>query len=222
MNYPAQAPLLKNYINVMELLVEDEVRRQTKNMSPRTASLIRSPEVISYALNQLPSLYATSKRGWDYQVREGQRKYGVQISQTVRYAVNAVLRDPIASSASLEVQLPSTLRDVLYQLRHMLHNPDLDWENIPYAIGRLLTDHHYHRQLSNYSAVQNNLEVSQQQLGYRFSNGKSKHASELSSQVVMNGLGPNRRDVGRLSNPIHLASSVPLEERQGWNDPLVL
>jgi hypothetical protein len=221
MDYPAQAPLLKNYINVMELLVEDEVRRQTKNMSPRTASLIRTSEVISYALNQLPALYATSKRGWDYQVREGQRKHGIQISQTVRYAVNAVLRDPIASSASLEVQLPSALRDVLYKLRHMLHNPDLDWENIPHAIGRLLTDHHYHRQLSSYSAVQNSLEASQQQLGYRFSNGKSKHGSELSNEVVMNGLGSNRH-VGRLSNPIHLAALLPMEEREGWNDPLVL
>jgi hypothetical protein len=64
-------------------------------------------------------------------------------------AVNAVLRDPIMSSVPLGVQIPSSLRKVLYELRIILRDRHLEWEDVPKSIERLFQDRVLYHQLSN-------------------------------------------------------------------------
>lgn len=129
------------YKNVMELLVEEEVSRQYEALSPRIASYVNPTELVAYALNQLPALYATSEKGLEYQLRRGKEKYMAQIAQAVKRALAAVSRDPLRSSNPLQDQLSisTPLREVLHQMRLLLRNDKVDWESLPNAVEQALT-----------------------------------------------------------------------------------
>lgn len=127
------------YKNVMELLVEAEVSRQYKALSPRMASYVDPTELVAYALNQLPALYATSEKGLDYQLKRGQEKYMAQIAQAVQRAIAAVSRDPLRASNPLQDQFAAPLREVLHQMRLVLRNDKVDWENLPNAVEQAIS-----------------------------------------------------------------------------------
>ncbi len=122
------------YKNAMELLVEEEVERQVRALPPRVASYINQTELVAYALNQLPALYATSEKGLEFQIQRGRVKLAVQVSQAVQRAIAAIRRDPLRSYVPLQPQQSTHLRDVLHQLRRVLKNDSLNWENLPVAI----------------------------------------------------------------------------------------
>jgi len=126
------------YQNVMELLVEEEVSRQYKALSPRIASYVNPTELTAYALNQLPALYATSEKGLDYQLKRGKEKYKTQIAQAVQRALVAVSRDPLRSSSPLQDRYTAPLRDVLHQMRLLLRNDKVDWESLPNAVEQAI------------------------------------------------------------------------------------
>lgn len=127
------------YKNVMELLVEEEVSRQYKALSPRMASYVNPTELVAYALNQLPALYATSEKGLEYQLKRGREKYMAQIAQAVQRAMAAVSRDPLRASNPLQDQFATPLREVLHQMRLLLRNDKVDWENLPNAVEQAIT-----------------------------------------------------------------------------------
>ncbi|NJR65151.1 MAG: late competence development ComFB family protein [Leptolyngbyaceae cyanobacterium CRU_2_3] len=127
------------YKNVMELLVEAEVSRQVKALPTQIASYIHQAELVAYALNQLPALYATSEKGLDYQLERGKTKYAAQVAQSVQRAIAAVHRDPLRSYAPLKSQKNIPFREVLQQMRGLLRNDCVDWENLPLAVEQALT-----------------------------------------------------------------------------------
>ncbi len=123
----------------MEVLVEEEAKTQLKALPARVASYINQVELIAYALNQLPSLYATSQQGLEYQVQRGRTKFGTQITQAVQRAIAAIRRDPLRTCVPLQSQPQSVpLRDVLHQLRLVLKNDKVDWETLPTAVAEAL------------------------------------------------------------------------------------
>jgi hypothetical protein len=125
----------------MEILVEEEVERQIKTLPPRTSTYINRLELVAYALNQLPSLYATSERGLEYQLQRGRAKFKDQIKQAVLRALAAIRRDPIRTYAPLQPpQQSAPLKEVLHQLRVVLKNDKVDWENLPKAVELALQD----------------------------------------------------------------------------------
>ncbi|MBD2461282.1 late competence development ComFB family protein [Oscillatoria sp. FACHB-1407] len=128
------------YKNAMEVLVEEEVDRQVKALPARSTVYINRLELVAYALNQLPSLYATSERGFDYQLQRGRSKFQEQITQAVRRALAAIRRDPIRTYAPLQAPHQSApLREVLHELRLLLKNDKVDWETLPKEVERALS-----------------------------------------------------------------------------------
>ncbi len=172
MSYATETTSVKSYLNVMELLVEAEVRRQLILLPPKTLDLLQSSEVTAHALNQLPALYATTKRGWEFQLKAGQQTYGALITQAVCEAINSVIQDPIIRSIPLEVEIPSSLRSVLYQLRVMLKDSCLDWESVPRAVERLKNENLRSVPLNSHPKHLNWLEPNNYRLGYSFGNRK--------------------------------------------------
>lgn len=127
------------YRNAMEILVEEEVEKQIKALPARSTVYINRLELVAYALNQLPSLYATSEKGFDYQVQRGRAKFAEQIAQAVRRALAAIRRDPIRTYAPLQSpNQPAPLREVLHELRLLLKNDKVDWETLPKEVERAL------------------------------------------------------------------------------------
>lgn len=122
------------YVNVMELLVSEEVEKQVKTMQPRMLKYLKRVEVETYALNRLPSLYASSEKGRQLQYEKAKRELHNQIKSAVRQAFAAVQVDPIRSSEPLRSQQDDAAGVALNALRELLKQPDLNWDG---ALNRL-------------------------------------------------------------------------------------
>lgn len=119
------------YINVMELLVAEEVGQQIKALPPRVVKYLKVVEVETYALNRLPSLYASSERGWQHQYDKAKREMHNQIKSAVRQALAAVQVDPLRSSAPLQINDGTDVANgALDSLRDLLKQPDLTWDGV--------------------------------------------------------------------------------------------
>ncbi len=133
---------IKSY-NVMELLVTEEVNKQIPLLPMKTAQLIKSPDVVAYALNRLPSLYATSKIGWQRQLARAKTEFSQQIKQAVHLGIIAVQKDPLHISDlindSLEgAEINQVANTALEKLKVVLQREDLSWENLANVVENLL------------------------------------------------------------------------------------
>jgi hypothetical protein len=122
----------------MELLVEEEVDRRLEQLSESHRVYLNRMEIIAYALNQLPALYATGESGLTYQRQQGETRYAAKVQQAVQQALAAVLRDPIINYAPLKFHAPAGLRDVLKRIRKLLHHDQIDWETLPDILENLV------------------------------------------------------------------------------------
>lgn len=118
------------YVNVMELLVSEEVEKQVKTMQPRMLKYLKRVEVETYALNRLPSLYASSEKGRQLQYEKAKRELHNQIKSAVRQAFAAVQVDPIRSSEPLHNEQDDAANVALSALRDLLKQPDLNWDGV--------------------------------------------------------------------------------------------
>jgi Late competence development protein ComFB len=129
--------------NIMELLVIEEVHKQIQLLPVKTAKYIQVPDVVAYALNRLPSLYATSKRGWQRQVHRAKTEYSQQIHQGVHQGIIAVQRDPLRVSDLLNQPLENeemnqAANAALEKLKVVLKRGDLSWENLVNVVEQSL------------------------------------------------------------------------------------
>jgi hypothetical protein len=126
------------YKNVMELLVEEEVMQQVKLLPPRMVSYVNRVELVAYALNQLPALYATTEVGLEHQLKRGRERHGSSIVQAVQRALAAISRDPLRMHPPLQEAQSAPLREVLQQMRLVLHNDKVNWDNLPTLVEHAL------------------------------------------------------------------------------------
>jgi len=124
----------RTYINVMELLVAEEVTRAIKKLPPRILKYLKQTEVETYALNRLPSLYASSEKGWQHQYEKAKRELYSQIKNAVQQALAAVQVDPIRSSEPLNISYDQDAEAALDLLRTLYQQPDMGWDD---AVERL-------------------------------------------------------------------------------------
>lgn len=92
------------YRNAIEPIVIQEVEQQLEKLSPNVIRYINSAQIIAYALNRLPALYATSKEGWNAQQLRAKKQMKQQITTAVRQGLAAVQRDPLKISTPLFVE----------------------------------------------------------------------------------------------------------------------
>lgn len=93
-----------NYINVLEAIVIEEVERQIAKLSPHLAKYINPAQVTAYALNRLPSLYATSEEGWRKQQLKAKTELKDRIIMAVRQGLAAVQKDPLKVTTPLKIR----------------------------------------------------------------------------------------------------------------------
>jgi len=92
------------YRNAIEPIVIQEVEEQLQKLSPNILEYINSAQIVAYALNRLPALYATSKEGWNAQQLRAKKQMKEQIATAVRQGLAAVQRDPLKISTPLLVE----------------------------------------------------------------------------------------------------------------------
>jgi hypothetical protein len=124
--------------NVMESLVNEEVAKQLKKLPPRLIEYIHPDQIVAYALNRLPSLYATSEQGWHQQWKRGKQELQPQITTIVRQGFAAVQQDPLRQ-VNLQGERDLGVASVVLQdLRELLQNPDLDWQAVVPSVEKAL------------------------------------------------------------------------------------
>ncbi len=117
----------RTYVNVMESLVSEEVGQQLDKLPLRVRRYIKAEEVVTYALNRLPALYASSEKGLQYQRQLARRDMRSKIQDAVRQGIVAVQVDPLRLSRPLQMPQDKDAEAVLQALRVLLKTPDLDW-----------------------------------------------------------------------------------------------
>lgn len=99
------------YHNAIEPLVAAEVERQLKRLPPNLLAYINPAQVMAYALNRLPSLYATSQEGWQRQQERANVRLKNQIVTAVRQGLVTVQTDPLKASTPLAPKKTEPLID---------------------------------------------------------------------------------------------------------------
>ena len=127
-----KVPPHREYINVMELLVAEEVEQHLRQLPARVLKYVKPIEVETYALNRLPSLYAVSEKGWQAQYQKAKYELRKDISNAVRQAIAAVQVDPLRASRPLVRQSMASGANaaLLDQFRAALGQPNLTWESL--------------------------------------------------------------------------------------------
>lgn len=120
----------QTYRNVMESIIPEEVERQMSRLPPKVANYLNKTEVIAYALNRLPALYATSEKGWQQQRSRAQQEFGKHIVSAVRQAIAAVQRDPLRNTAPLRPEETLQAQIALQELKRLLQQEELSWHNL--------------------------------------------------------------------------------------------
>lgn len=125
-----------SYRNIMEILVEQEVTRQLAKVPLQLRQHMRSVEIVTYALNRLPTLYACSERGMQLQLKNAKKEHGPQIVQAVQWAIAAVQRDPLRQFKPFQQQDQQTLDE----LRLLLGDKTLTWQTLPQVVQQVLRE----------------------------------------------------------------------------------
>lgn len=126
------------YRNVMEALVIAEVDHQMQQLPAKVAPYVNRTDMIAYALNRLPPLYATTERGWQQQNTKVNQALRSQLSLAVRQALAAVQRDPLRSVVPLQATESRDANEALQGLRDLLRANDLSWQNVVDIVERVL------------------------------------------------------------------------------------
>ncbi|XGV98234.1 MAG: late competence development ComFB family protein [Leptolyngbya sp. BL-A-14] len=128
----------QTYRNVMESLVVEEVEAQFQKLPAKVSRYVNKAEVIAYALNRLPALYATSEKGWEQQGARARRELNNQIVAAVRQAIAAVQRDPLRAVVPLKIGAEQESQLVLNELKELLGRDELSWRNLVEAVENAL------------------------------------------------------------------------------------
>ena len=124
--------------NVMEALVTQEIQQQMLTFQPQLVKHINKVEVMTYALNRLPALYASSEKGLQHQTARAKNEFGKQITLVVRQALAGVMRDPFRVAAPLKPQEKVEAQAALEKLKGLLHNEQLTWSNLVSVVEQTL------------------------------------------------------------------------------------
>ncbi|MBL1211090.1 late competence development ComFB family protein, partial [Geminocystis sp. GBBB08] len=106
-------PEKKPYKNVMEILVDEEIQYQLINNKAlaNIRDSLNLVEVATFALNRLPSFYASSREGIEKQKARGVVQLKGQIRQAVVQGIAAVTRDPLRKSTPLPKEKTDAILD---------------------------------------------------------------------------------------------------------------
>jgi hypothetical protein len=117
--------------NYMEVLVRDEVERQVDQLPPDVKAMANYADIAAYALNRLPSLYATTKRGRMIQQWKAEASLRLAVKQAVQQGVAVFQKDPrrIVGEPWEDPGIKSA-DAALNELKALLQYQDLTWDNV--------------------------------------------------------------------------------------------
>ncbi len=134
--------------NALEELVIEEAEAQYKRLGADIKKRVDLSEVIAYALNRLPPMYATTQRGWTQQRKKAEQELGQAITKTVRNGFLSTQSDNLRQNDPIPAhELISQARS-LAKLRKLFNKEYLKWKDVPDVV-RTALDSGYYQSLSS-------------------------------------------------------------------------
>jgi len=135
--------------NAIEEPVIEEVKAQIKSLSLPLQNQVDTCAVIAYSLNRLPTMYATTQRGWAQQHKRAREELRDQITGAVRQGMLGIRKDMLRESQPLPaIELETDARS-LARLQNILKKPDLRWKDLSEALKESLANTHGHGTISS-------------------------------------------------------------------------
>jgi hypothetical protein len=135
--------------NAIEEPVIEEVKAQIKSLSLSLQNQVDACAVIAYSLNRLPTMYATTQRGWVQQRKRAREELCDQISSAVRQGMLRIRKDVLRASQPLpEIELETEARS-LAKLQSILKKSDLRWRDLTEALKESLANTYGHGSISS-------------------------------------------------------------------------
>ncbi|MBD2186550.1 late competence development ComFB family protein [Pseudanabaena mucicola] len=124
--------------NALEEIVVLEVQDQIKKLKQPISQEISVSEVAAFALNRLPTLYASTSRGWLQQRKRAHNEFKHQIVSAVQQGLLGVRRDPLRQSTQIASEKIETPAHILVKLQKLFNKPSLLWNSVPQAFQEAL------------------------------------------------------------------------------------
>jgi hypothetical protein len=116
--------------NLMEELVIEEVNKQFDQLPHKLTRHVKKVDIVAFALNRLPALYATTEKGRSLQLKEGTAKFKAQIQNVVKQGFAAAGNDPLRVTGTWHDPQLSESEQALEELKTYLRVEDLTWQNL--------------------------------------------------------------------------------------------
>jgi hypothetical protein len=129
-------------INAIEYPVIQEVRSQIYNLSPEAKQKLNLVEVIAYALNRLPSMYATTKDGYRHHYNTATGEFYPKIVETVKRGIRVLLvGDPLHESSEIPDEVFCDPSGMLSRLCQLFNRKQMRWKEVPSVLHSLMPDY---------------------------------------------------------------------------------
>lgn len=122
----------------MEQVVNEEIARQLMKVPDTLRTQLKPLEIATYALNRLPTLYASSQKGWHKQYETAAACYANDVTKAVCKGISAVKANPQRASEPLDVKKQHDAAAILSAFKQLLNQPELSWDDILYKCKRVL------------------------------------------------------------------------------------
>lgn len=155
------------FVNVLEEILVKEVQVQIEELRPERQTKVKTVEVLAYALNRLPPLFATSMIGWQYQYQHALNELHPQISQLVKQGIQTVLfGDPLHDTTPLPNHLFINSAGVLYQLSKVFERRHLRWRDVPILVEETINKPKVTTNINDQTVIQFDEETKIQEVSY--------------------------------------------------------
>jgi Late competence development protein ComFB len=135
--------------NAIEDIVLAEASLQLTHLPLKLQQEVQLNEVVCYALNRLPPMYATTQRGWTKLRERARKELRERVQQGVRNALLAVRRDQMRVADRLPETELDQVSIALSQLQELLKKSDLTWVEAPHVVYQELAKRRLKLAVSN-------------------------------------------------------------------------
>jgi hypothetical protein len=146
--------------NALEELVIEEAEAQYKRLGVDVKKRVDLSEVIAYALNRLPPMYATTQRGWVQQRKKADQELVSAIAKTVRNGFLSTQSDVLREHDPIPAhELISQARS-LAKLRKLFNKDYLKWKDVPDVVRDTLDSGYYQSPNGTYVSLDRRISLS--------------------------------------------------------------
>jgi hypothetical protein len=122
-------------INALEEIVANQASQIIADLNPAVVEQISPREIIAYALNRLPPMYATSHKGFSHLRAQALNNMGYQIHEMLQRGVQRVLMgDPIYDPTPLPDEFFTDSAAVLNRLCQLFNRDYMRWRDVAIAV----------------------------------------------------------------------------------------